>query len=98
MSNAIAFLEAMGHNAELRHAGRAELFDELIAREVDAEAQWAILRGDGERLGLLLGSSAIASCSLFPGKGDEDESEEDPSRDDDEIRSQFMICRVASAA
>jgi len=98
MSNAIAFLEAMGQNAELRHAGRAELYYELITHEVDAEAKGAILRGDGARLGLLLGSSAIASCSLFPGKGDEDESEEEPSRDDDEIRSQIKIRRAASAA
>lgn len=97
MSNVIAFLETMGQDAELRHAGRSELYRELTDRQVDADAQWAILRGDGERLGSLLDAPTIVCCAVQPGKGDEEE-EEEPSRDDDEISAQASVCCIAAAA
>ena len=96
MSNVIAFLETMGQDAELRHAGRAELYRELTERQVDAHAQWAILRGDGERLEALLGAPTIVCCSIVPGK--EDDEEEEPSREDEEISAQASVRCIAAAA
>jgi hypothetical protein len=96
MSNVIAFLETMGQDAVLRRAGRAELYRELTERQVDADAQWAILRGDSERLEALLGAPTIVCCSVNPGKEGEEE-EEEPSRED-EITMQSAIRLVASAA
>ena len=96
MSNVIAFLETMGQDAELRHAGRAELYNELNARQVDADAQWAILRGDGERLELLLGAPTIVCCAID--KGDEEEEEEEPSREDEEISVHASARCIATAA
>jgi hypothetical protein len=96
MSNVIAFLETMGQDSELRHAGRAELYRELTDREVDADAQWAILRGDSERLETLLGAPAIICCSINPGK--EDEEEEEPSREDEEISVHASVRCIATAA
>jgi len=97
MSNVIAFLETMGQDAELRHAGRSELYRELNERKVDAEAQWAILRGDSERLETLLGAPVIVCCSITP-PGKEDEEEEDPSREDEEISLQASVRCIAAAA
>jgi hypothetical protein len=96
MSNVIAFLETMGQDAELRHAGRAELYRELTEQHVDADAQWAILRGDCERLEALLGAPTIVCCSID--KGDEEEEEEEPSRDGDEISTYASLRCIASAA
>jgi len=95
MSNVIAFLETMGQDAELRHAGRAELYRELTERQVDADAQWAILRGDSERLEVLLGAPTIICCTIQPGREDE---EEEPSREDEEITSQASVRCIAAAA
>ena len=97
MTNVIAFLETMGQDAELRHAGRSELYRELTDRQVDADAQWAILRGDSERLEALLGAPMITCCGIQPGKEDEEE-EEEPSRDDDEISMQATVRCIAAAA
>jgi len=97
MSNVIAFLETMGQDAELRHAGRAELYRELTERQVDADAQWAILRGDSERLEALLGAPAIICCSITP-PGREEEEEEEPSREDEEISAHASARCVATAA
>jgi len=96
MSNVIAFLETMGQDAELRHAGRSELYRELNERQVDAEAQWAILRGDSQRLETLLGAPAIVCCSVNP--GNEEEEEEEPSREDEEISVHASVRCIATAA
>ena len=96
MSNVIAFLETIGQDAELRHAARSELYRELIERQVDANAQWAILRGDSERLEALLGAPAIICCSITPGK--EDDDEEEPAREDEEISMHASVSRIATAA
>lgn len=96
MSNVIAFLETMGRDAELRHAGRAELYNELTARQVDADAQWAILRGDSERLEALLGAPAIICCSITT--PEDDEEEEEPSREDEEISLRASARCIATAA
>ncbi len=95
MSNAIAFLETMGQDAGLRHAGRSELYNELTERQVDADAQWAILRGDSERLAALLGAPTIVCCSISPGKEDD---EEEPARDDDEITTHACVRCIAAVA
>jgi hypothetical protein len=96
MSNVIAFLETMGQDAELRHAGRAELYRELTDRQVDTDAQWAILRGDSERLGVLLGAPTIICCSITA--PDEEEEEEEPSREDEEISAHSSVRCIATAA
>ena len=96
MTKVIAFLETMGQDAELRHAGRSELYRELADRQVDADAQWAILRGDSERLEALLDAPMIVCCTIQPGKDDE-EDEEEPSRED-EISMQATVPCIAAAA
>lgn len=97
MSNVIAFLETMGQDAELRHAGRSELYRELTERQVDSDAQWAILRGDCQRLELLLDAPTIICVGIQPGEDDE-EDEKEPSRDDDEISVQVSVRSIAAAA
>jgi hypothetical protein len=83
MSNLLAFLEAMGQNAEMRHADSRTLYDALNETSVDAEACWAIMRGDSTSLATLLKAPHITCCVFAPKKNDEDE---EAPQDDDEIR------------
>jgi len=64
MSNLIQFLETMGSNADLRHAAKPTLYKALNAANVDQDAQWALLRGDRNRLEALLGARNEMVCSI----------------------------------
>jgi hypothetical protein len=64
MSSAIQFLESMGRNAELRHASKPVLYKALDEQQVDRDAQWAILRGDTSRLGVMLGARTNLVCMI----------------------------------
>ena len=77
MSNVIRFLETMGSNADLRHAAKATLYKALNEANVDQDAQWAVLRGDENRLEALLGARAEMVCSItFYSDGDEQIAQE----------------------
>jgi len=64
MSTVVRFLEKMGKNAELRQATRPALHSALGAQGVEAEFQWAILRGDVEGLARRIGAPTIACAEL----------------------------------
>ncbi len=83
MSTTMHFLETLGQNSQLRHAGKPALYTTLSQHAVDQAAQWAILGGDSARLEVLLGARKNLVCGLTPGKDREDE-QESPARDDDE--------------
>lgn len=70
MSSVIRFLETMGQNADLRHAAKPTLYKALNAQQVDRDAQWAILRGDKNRLEALLGARTNMVCAVFAPEGD----------------------------
>jgi hypothetical protein len=98
MSNVIGFLEAMGQDAGLRHASRGMLYDAMNEQSVDIGARWAILSGDDKQIETLLDAPRIACCVFAPGKNPDDESEEAPSKDDDEITGRSDVRVMANAA
>ena len=73
MSNVIRFLETMGSNADLRHAAKSTLYKALNAANVDQDAQWAVLRGDKNRLEALLGARTEMVCAIVVYNSDIDE-------------------------
>ncbi len=97
MSNVIDFLERLGGNAELRHASLSDMSINLIAARLDPEIMEAILEGDQLRLEGLLGQAVVCSMQ-FPAKEDEDEeSEETPSRHEEEAHSNFAVRNIRCA-
>ena len=91
MSNVIDFLERMGQDAQLRHASLSEIELALKGAQIDPELQAAILAKDQAGIEALLGRGHLC-CFLLPGKEDEDEdTEEAPSRDDEEISAHSMF-------
>ena len=97
MSNVISFLESVGQDADLRHATKDELELALSKAQISPELHAAILHGDQARLIALLGAKTNVVCAVMPGKEDDDEGEESPSKDDDEITGQITP-RTAAAA
>jgi hypothetical protein len=83
MSKMIEFLEAMGSDAQLRHADSAGLARAMDLAEVDAGLRAAILAGDQARLEQLLGARTNVVCGFAPARDDEDQ--EKAPADDDEI-------------
>lgn len=62
---------------------------------MDPVAQTALVDGDYRLLEAMLGARTNMICAVAPGK-DDDEREEQPDRDDDEIRdSAPTLLRVA---
>lgn len=98
MSNVIGFLEKMGQDAVLRHATQDDMALALTRAQIDPELQAAILGKDQARIEALLGATTSVCCALFPEKQDEDNSEDEPLKDDDEISAQAVVRGVASAA
>ena len=96
MSNVISFLESVGQNAALRHATKDELELALNKAQIDPELQAAIFNRDQAQLEALLGARTNVVCAIMPGKEDDDEGEEAPSKDDDEITAQALL-RTAAA-
>jgi hypothetical protein len=91
MSNVIDFLERMGQDARLRCAPQSEVELALENAQIDPELRAAILAKDQPRLAVLLGQGTLC-CMQFPAKEDDDEdTEESPSRDDEEITSHSTL-------
>lgn len=99
MSNVICFLETVGQDSSLRHAGNHEIESVLNDALVDAESHSALLSDDGSLLEALLGARTHMVCAIAPGKEDDDqESEDRPARDDDEeIQLERNQNRLAAA-
>jgi hypothetical protein len=76
MSNVIRFLETMGSNADLRYAAKSTQYNALNAANVDQDAQWAVLRGDKDRLESLLGARTEMVCAIDFCNVDEDVARE----------------------
>jgi hypothetical protein len=98
MSNVIDFLERMGQDAQLRHASKSEVELALADAEIDPELHAAILAGDQAQMEVLLGHVNVC-CMVQPGKEDDDEdTEEGPSREDEEITTHFASRAMGSVA
>ncbi|MDR3389440.1 MAG: hypothetical protein P4L92_20540 [Rudaea sp.] len=83
MSNVIGFLESVGKDAKLRCAAKEDLELALVSAQVDPEFQAAILDGDHKSLEVFLGVKPVVCCGMAPGKEDDDEGEESPSKEDE---------------
>jgi hypothetical protein len=88
MSNVIEFLDAMGRDAQLRHADAGTLAVALEQAQIDPALRAAVLSGDQQRLESLLGARTNVVCGFAPAQ--DDDSQEKAPDDDEEI--------VASAA
>ena len=86
MSNAIALLEMMGQQAQLRWADETVMGRMLVDFQVGPCEASAILRQDSAALAKLLDAETIVCCALFPKKDNEDEEGDEPSKED-EIRA-----------
>lgn len=65
MSNIIRFLETLGQNAELRHAAKPSLYSAMNAQQIEADAQWAVLRGDHARLTAVMQARRDMVCLVM---------------------------------
>jgi hypothetical protein len=83
MSKVIEFLDAMGRDAQMRHADAGDVALALERAEIGAELREAILGGDQSRLEQLLGARTNVICGFAPAK-DDDDQEKAPD-DDEEI-------------
>lgn len=96
MSNVIDFLENMGRDARLRHASPSDVQLALDREQIQPELRGAILAGDQARLEALLGQQ-ILYCMQFPAREDEEEeTEEDPSRHDQEESMRSVVPALVS--
>lgn len=86
MSNVIGFLDAMGRDAQLRHADTGTLAAALEQAQIDPALRDAVLSGDQQRLESLLGARTNVVCGFAPAEDDDQKAPDD----DEEI--------VASAA
>jgi hypothetical protein len=90
MSKTIAFLEAIGQDAQLRHSGTEELESALVTSLIAPEIRAAIIGNDQKRLEELMGAAPIVCCMVFPEKK---EDEEEPKKDDDEVSMSLTTSR-----
>ena len=86
MSKVISFLESIGTDAMLRHVGKDDLAIALNQAQIEPALKTAILAEDHHAIEALLECKSNVCCGIFPGKEEEDESEEEPSKDDEEVR------------
>lgn len=97
MSNVIGFLEEMGRDAQLRHAGADALESALAHVGIDPPLQAAIANGDPRCLEMLLGARTDLVCGLSPGRQDNEEPAEPSKQDDDEEVRVAAFRRVAGS-
>lgn len=96
MSNVISFLERMGREAQLRHAPEDQVQMVLMDEQVSSEFREVILSKNQSGLQTLLGRTSFC-CAMFPVKEGDEESEESPSKDDEEISLRDEFLAVACA-
>lgn len=78
MTEIIDFLEKLGQDAQLRHAGCGEISAALAAARIDKVAAEAILAGDERTLAAHLAARSEVCCLIFaPRREDEEPEKED---------------------
>lgn len=90
MSKVIEFLDAMGRDARLRHAGADVLVDALAQAQIDPALRDAVLSGDQRRLELLLGARTNVVCGFAPAQDDE-EPQKAPDDDEEIVASTVRV-------
>lgn len=90
MSNVIEFLDAMGRNAQLRHADADTLAAALEQAQIDPALRAAVLSGDQQRLESLLGARTNVVCGFAPAQDDEDQ-EKAPDDDEEIVASAVRV-------
>jgi len=85
----------LGADAALRDVSSSDLDQALIEAKIDPAVKAAILSGDQAQLELLLGCRTNVCCGVFPGKEEEDETEEEPLKDDEEVVARRSVRNVA---
>ena len=80
MSNLVQFLENLGRDASLRHAPPAQLYSAMNKARIDANAQWAVLRGDLSRLATVLRARQNMVCLIMAPQAHAAESQETAQR------------------
>jgi len=80
----------MGQDSALRDARGDELIAVLEGSTLNVAERAAILDCRLDQLNVYADAGNIVCCGFAPGKQEDDESEEEPSKDDDEIRSRMV--------
>lgn len=85
MTSIIGFLEHVGQDGALRHIGSDELRLAVERADLDPAFHEALLSRDRSRLEMLMQCSTTICCGLVrPEPGEEEE--EEPGKEDDEVR------------
>ena len=95
MLNVISFLEQLGTSAKMRYADKAELELLLDGTVIEPVLRAAILSEDLNQIEKSLQCKSIVCCGVFPGKEKDDESEEEPAKDDEEVQARDAEHRAA---
>lgn len=82
MSDIIGFLERLGGDSQLRHAGAKELAQALGDAGVEERTARGILGGDLAMLAATLNVERTLYCLIYAPKEDEREEEEEEGEDD----------------
>lgn len=103
MSSIIGFLERMGRDSQLRHAGEAELAQALQDAGIEPMLSSTVVCGDLATLEATLHVDRTLCCLIYApldddkeekeereddGAGDEDESESDPQGEQEDVSRQ----------
>jgi len=73
----IDFLQKLGQDAQLRHAGYGEIRAALAAARIDKVAADAILAGDERTLAQYLAAPSEVCCLIFVPRREDEEPEKD---------------------
>ena len=77
MTEIIDFLEKLGQDSQLRHAGCGEIRAALSAAQIDKVATAAILAGDERALAAHLAAPSEVCCLIFVPRREDEEPEKD---------------------
>ena len=77
MTEIIDFLQKLGQDARLRHAGYGEIRAALAAARIDKVAGDAILAGDERTLAQYLAAPSEICCLIFVPRREDEEPEKD---------------------
>jgi hypothetical protein len=83
MADVIGLLERIGQDAQLRHAGRAEIESMLTSSGLDPALRDALVGNDTGSLRTLLGANTDMCCLIHAPDDDDEEGEMPDDGDDD---------------
>ena len=78
MSNLIQFLEQLGGDARLAHAGDTEYLAAVESASLDDAPKQALRNRDADALNDLAGGRLRMMCILFPAEGDDEKKDDQP--------------------